>query len=59
MSSQSPSLSNIFTNDLEEAWQRKNLGGTVIGSEKIFCLKYADDVAIVANTEDGMRDMIK
>ena len=31
----------------------------MIGSEKIFCLKYADDVAIEADTEDGMRDMIK
>ena len=31
----------------------------MIGSEKIFCLKYVDDMAIVADTEDGMRDMIQ
>ena len=36
-----------------------HLGGRVIGSEKIFCLKLADDLAIVADTENGIRDIIK
>ena len=36
----------------------RNLGGTVIGNKKIYCLKYADDVAVASDTEEGLREMI-
>ena len=36
----------------------RNLGGTVIGNKKIYCLKYADDVEVASDTEEGLREMI-
>ena len=55
----SPTLFNIFVNDLEERWERKNIGGTVMGKKKIFWIKFADDVAIVAEEEKEMKRMIE
>lgn len=45
--------------DLEERWEMKNEGGVVIGKTKIFGLKFADDVAAVADTPEGLRSMLK
>lgn len=53
----SPVLFNLFIEDLEEEWKKKNLGGTVIGKTKIFCLKFADDVVVVADDREGLKDM--
>lgn len=35
-----------------------NLGGTVIGKMKVFALKYADDVALVADDTVGLKEML-
>lgn len=55
----SPSLFNIFIEDLEEQWVKRNEGGTVIGGTKIFCMKFADDVVILADTKEGLQDMLR
>lgn len=55
----SPTLFNIFSDDMEQVWENKNIGGTVIGKTKIFCLKFADDLALVSDTAEGLSEMIK
>lgn len=49
----------IYLEDLEKRWIKRNEGGTVVGKLKIFCLKFADDVGLVADTAEGLRDMLK
>lgn len=55
----SPTLFNLALDDVDEGWERKNEGGTVVGGIKIFALKYADDIAIVADDAEGLRKMLK
>lgn len=38
---------------------KKNEAGTVIGNKKIFCLKFADDIGIVADHSEGLQLMLK
>ena len=38
----SPTLFNIALDDVDDEWERKKIGGTVIGRTKIYALKYAD-----------------
>uniref|UniRef100_T1IT53 Reverse transcriptase domain-containing protein n=1 Tax=Strigamia maritima TaxID=126957 RepID=T1IT53_STRMM len=40
-------------------WEQLNTGGSGMGLRKIFCLKFADDIAVIAKTIDGLQDMIK
>uniref|UniRef100_T1IR49 Reverse transcriptase domain-containing protein n=1 Tax=Strigamia maritima TaxID=126957 RepID=T1IR49_STRMM len=54
----SPILFSIFLDDLEENWTRWNIGGSRIGKWKIYCLKFADDVAIFAENVEGLQAMI-
>ena len=53
----SPTLFSIYINDMERKWKRKNIGETVVGNQKIFCVKIAD-VAIVADHEEGLREIL-
>ena len=55
----SPILFNIFINDLEDSMIRRNEGGTVIGNIKIYCLKYADDIVLLADDQESLKDSIK
>lgn len=54
----SPTLFNIYIEDLEDQWAKNKTGGTVIGKTKIYCLKFADDVAIIADTKEGLQEML-
>ncbi|KAK9306259.1 hypothetical protein QLX08_002989 [Tetragonisca angustula] len=53
----SPILFNMYI-DLEKEMKEGNLGGTVIGKTKVFALKYADDVALVADDAMGLKEML-
>ncbi|CAG5109335.1 Similar to LINE-1 reverse transcriptase homolog (Nycticebus coucang) [Cotesia congregata] len=46
-------LFNIFIDDMEDEIVRKNIGGTVIGKEKLFMAKYADDGAALTSVSGG------
>lgn len=48
-------LFSIGLNDLEKEWERKKEGGTLIGKTKIYALKFADDVAMVADDTEGLK----
>lgn len=55
----SPTLFNVFIENMDLDWERRKKGGTVIGGQKIFGLKFADDLALVSDTPEGLRDLIK
>lgn len=55
----SPSLFDLGIDNIDESWEKSNEGGTVIGGKKIFCLKFADDIAIVSDTKEGLQAMFK
>lgn len=55
----SPTLFNIYINDMEEEWEANKIGGAVIGNLKVYCLKFADDVAILAEDLTEFQQMIK
>ena len=57
----SSTLSNVFLDDLQldGSLQPRNEGGTVMGQTKIFSLKFADDVALVAEDAQGRNDMLR
>lgn len=49
----------MYIDDVEEEWERRNEGGTDIDKANIFCLKFADDIAAVADSREGLQYMIK
>ena len=55
----SGTLFNIALNDVDDAWERKKEGGTVIGGTKFYVLKYADDIAIMAEDAGELGLMLK
>jgi hypothetical protein len=54
----SPTLFNIFLNDLEVKWERNLCGGCDVAGLKIRCLKYADDVVVLAESGEALSAMI-
>ena len=52
-------LFNILKADLENTMKKTQDGGIVIGMKKIWTVGYADDVALIANDEEGIRSMMK
>lgn len=55
----SPTMYSIYINDMEEEWEANKIGGAVIGNLKVYCLKFADDVAILAEQLTDLQQMIK
>lgn len=55
----SPVLFGMYLDDIDEYWEKNNTGGTVIGRTKIYALKYADDIAVVAETAEELAGMIR
>lgn len=54
----SPSLFCLGLDDIDLIWEKRNEGGTVIGAIKIYCLKFADDIAIVSDDKEGLQTML-
>ena len=49
----SPTLFNIFLDDIDKEWEKRDAGGTVMGRLKFYTLKYADDIPIMAEVGGG------
>lgn len=54
----SPTLFNIYMADIEEELKKRN-GGVKVGNEKVWTIEYADDIVLIAEEEEGLRDMIR
>lgn len=55
----SPLLFNIYIMDLEEEMRKEQTGGVVVGREKFWTITYADDIVLIAKSEEEMKGMIK
>lgn len=55
----SPTLFNVSLADLEEEMKKVQEGGVVLGKKKIYSLSYADDVALISTSPEGLKEMIK
>lgn len=55
----SPCLFKLLLTDLDEVLGEGGWGRIKVGGKKIYSLAYADDVAVVAEDEDGIKGMIK
>jgi len=55
----STALFNLAFADLEGTMKSVQLGGIVIGKKKVWTVSYADDVVLLANNEEGIKEMIK
>ena len=55
----SPTLFNIFLADLEEEMRKVKEGGVVIGREKVWSIIYADDITLMATSQEGLKHMLK
>ena len=52
----SPSLFSSFINDLDEAMDDVESMGVTIHGTRITVLKYADDIVLLSNNEEGLQD---
>lgn len=55
----SPLLFALYIAGLEESLKRNQLGGVMLGRKKVYSLAFADDLVLVAKSEDEMKDMIR
>lgn len=54
----SPILFALYIYDLDDVLRSAQSGGSVIGRRKVFSLVYADDVAVLAEDERDMKEML-
>ncbi|XP_076301434.1 uncharacterized protein LOC143219315 [Lasioglossum baleicum] len=54
----SPLLFTLLLADIDEELEKGGWGGVKVGGRKIHTLSYADDIALLAEEEDGMRGMM-
>lgn len=55
----SPLLFAIYISGLEKALEKIQLGGIVINKRKIFSLAYADDIVLLADRAEDLKDMME
>ena len=55
----SPLLFILFIADIEEYLRKRQEEGVIIGNKRVYALAYADDLAIIAETEEEIERMIK
>nr|XP_033200100.1 golgin subfamily A member 6-like protein 6 [Bombus vancouverensis nearcticus] len=55
----SPTLFNIYVAGLEEEMRKGQVGGIVVGDRKVWSLSYADDIVLIADREEELKEMMK
>lgn len=54
-----PTLFNIYLIDLEEELKKKQTGGVLISKEKVWPISYADDIVLLAESEQELNGIMK
>ncbi|CAK9832677.1 Retrovirus-related Pol polyprotein from type-1 retrotransposable element R2 (Fragment) [Anthophora retusa] len=54
----SPILFTLLLADMEEELKKGGWGGVKVGGEKVYTLAYADDIAVLAKDEEGMKGIV-
>lgn len=49
----------IDIDEIEETLERKKIGGAMIGKQRIYVMKFADDIAYIAENEEDLKKMLK
>lgn len=55
----SPILFSLLIVDIEEEIKKEQVGGVQVDRERIWSLAYADDLVIMARSEEGIKEMLK
>ena len=55
----SPTLFNIYVTELEEELRKGQAGGIVVGERKVWSLTHADDIVLMADREEVLKEMLK
>lgn len=55
----SPTLFNVAVADLEEEMSKVQGSGVKLGKRRLRTLSYTDDIALIAEDEEVIRDMLK
>jgi len=55
----SPTLFNIYLMDLEAELRKEQTGGVVVGKEKVWSITYADDIVLVAKSEQELKSIMR
>ena len=55
----SPILFALYIAELEQKLRDNQLGGTVLGQTKIYSLAFADDIVLMAERADDLKDMLR
>ena len=54
----SPDLFSLYIADLDEALEKRNIGGIVLGMYRVWSLAYADDMVLLAKNKEALDDMM-
>ncbi|XP_043583227.1 golgin subfamily A member 6-like protein 22 [Bombus pyrosoma] len=55
----SPTLFNIYVAGLEDELRKGQAGGIAIGGRKVWSLTYADDIVLMADREEELKEMLR
>lgn len=55
----SPTLFNIYLKDFEEEMRKEQTGGVEIGKKHVWSITYADDIVLLAKSEEELRSMLR
>lgn len=55
----SPTLFNLYISDLEEEMRREQTGGVVIGKMKVWSIVYADNIVLLAKSEQELKGVMR
>lgn len=55
----SPRLFNVYIGDLEAEMRKEQTGGVVVRKKKFWSITYADDIVLLAKSEQELKSMMK
>lgn len=55
----SPTLFNVYISDLEAEMRKEQTGDVTVGKKKVWAITYADDIVLLAKSEQELKGMMK